>query len=91
MKAMKQKSIKISCTDLDLILLRKIFEYIYFTSRILYIYTSMHMIFVYAYIYNLLYHFNIRVNVFYINLFRTKILTITLDNTGAYYTRVIQK
>ena len=67
MKAMKQKSIKISCTDLDLILLRKIFEYIDYTSRIRtsIIYECMHMI---CYIYNLLlkYNFNIRINVFYI-------------------------
>ena len=75
---------------------KNIFEYIIFYESYIniYIYTIMHMIFVYIYIYiyNLLYHFSIRVNVFYINLFRTKILTITLDNTGAaYYTRVIQK
>ncbi len=56
---MKQKSIKISCTDLDLILLRKIFEYIYIILYILYeSYTYEYYIRVYAY--------DIRVRIIYI-------------------------
>ena len=48
---MKQKSIKISCTDLDLILLRKIFEYILLYES----YTYEYYIYARVYAYDILY------------------------------------